>query len=307
MPYLNFGDITPAQIQIFLAAAETENFSQAAAALHITQPHVSHTVAALEALLGFPLFTRSGKKVRLTQAGRVLFENWRGLFSAVSQGINLAYQAHLQQNTGLVIADKSGLNKNMVLYPLIRAFKARQPSAQITIQQFSFAQGLEAVAQGKADIGFCLLSEIQQKAVGSVSWRVLSRKPFLAFVPPGSPVYDCPFLTPELLAPVPILLCDPAVDPHYNEDTLAIFQSRGLSPTVQAYAKDGLSLMLSRGISDAVIILSPFSEENGAEQLRPIPIQGSCSSLVLYWNNQSENSNIESFVRAAPACFQDKA
>lgn len=303
MPYVNFGDITPSQIQIFLAAAESENFSKAAQILNMTQPHVSHTVAQLEGLLGFPLFLRTGKKVHLTQAGRVLHQNWSGLFASVSQAIDLARQAHLQQNTGLVIADKFGLNKQLYLHPLLDLFKAAYGDIQISIEQSAFKQGVESVAAGNADLGFCLLSEISQIKPAGISWQVLTSQEFYAFVPPSSPLYSRDSVSPEDLAQVPIMLCNPSIDPHYNEDTLNIFRARGLTPVVHSYAKDGISLMLYRGLSDAVIILSPFIEETRARDLKRLKISHSSSSLVLYWNNSNKKENIARFISIAGRYF----
>ena len=58
-------------LRYFIAVAETENVSQAALKLHISQPGLSQQVRDLEEELGFPLFERSAKSVRLTDAGRV--------------------------------------------------------------------------------------------------------------------------------------------------------------------------------------------------------------------------------------------
>jgi DNA-binding transcriptional LysR family regulator len=56
----------------FLAAAEEENFTSAALAAYMTQSGISQHVAKLESHLGVPLFKRVGKRVALTDAGRML-------------------------------------------------------------------------------------------------------------------------------------------------------------------------------------------------------------------------------------------
>ncbi|MEJ2560656.1 MAG: LysR family transcriptional regulator [Anaerolineae bacterium] len=57
------------EMNVFLVAAETENFSEAARQLHMTQPAVSMQIQALEQRLGIPLFERSGRRIRLSEAG----------------------------------------------------------------------------------------------------------------------------------------------------------------------------------------------------------------------------------------------
>ena len=67
------------QLRVFLAAAEAGGFSPAARALYVSHSTVSRTVAALERELGTPLFVRSNRTQTLTEAGRVLADEARGL------------------------------------------------------------------------------------------------------------------------------------------------------------------------------------------------------------------------------------
>src|SRR5438876_12366732 len=60
------------QLQYFLATARHGSFSAAAEALHLAQPSLSEQVRRLEAELGVDLFTRVGRGLVLTEAGRSL-------------------------------------------------------------------------------------------------------------------------------------------------------------------------------------------------------------------------------------------
>ncbi len=64
--------LNPTELNVFVMAAETENFSEAARRLGITQPTVSMHIRSLEERLGLDLFERSGRNVVLTEAGRAL-------------------------------------------------------------------------------------------------------------------------------------------------------------------------------------------------------------------------------------------
>ncbi|MAK74254.1 MAG: LysR family transcriptional regulator, partial [Pseudomonadales bacterium] len=61
-----------ANLQAFLAVAETGSFSRAAEQLHLTQPAVSKRIAMLEQQLDARLFDRIGRHVSLTEAGMAL-------------------------------------------------------------------------------------------------------------------------------------------------------------------------------------------------------------------------------------------
>ena len=60
------------ELQVFVAAAETENFSAAARKLQLSQPAISFQIQSLEQQLKVQLFQRIGRRISLTEAGRDL-------------------------------------------------------------------------------------------------------------------------------------------------------------------------------------------------------------------------------------------
>lgn len=73
------------QLRYFVAAAELENLSLAAARLHVAQSAVSRQIRLLEDELGVLLLERVGRGVVITEAGRTLLERSRHLFEEVNQ------------------------------------------------------------------------------------------------------------------------------------------------------------------------------------------------------------------------------
>lgn len=62
------------QIQYFIVCVEKESFSNAAEILFTTQPNVSKAIKALEEEMGFQLFERHARGIRLTVDGKLLYE-----------------------------------------------------------------------------------------------------------------------------------------------------------------------------------------------------------------------------------------
>jgi DNA-binding transcriptional LysR family regulator len=77
-------------LRYFVAVAEEENVSRAAAKLHVSQPGVSHQIHDLEAEIGFLLFERSGKSLRLTVAGRIFFAEARDIIQRTADAVKKA-------------------------------------------------------------------------------------------------------------------------------------------------------------------------------------------------------------------------
>lgn len=65
------------RLRVLVAVAREGSVTAAAEALHYAQPSVSHHLARLEAEAGVPLVQRSGRGIRLTDAGRLLVERSR--------------------------------------------------------------------------------------------------------------------------------------------------------------------------------------------------------------------------------------
>ncbi|HAK9872580.1 TPA: LysR family transcriptional regulator, partial [Escherichia coli] len=76
-------------INYFLAVAEHGSFTRAASALHVSQPALSQQIRQLEESLGVPLFDRSGRTIRLTDAGEV----WRQYASRALQELGAGKRA----------------------------------------------------------------------------------------------------------------------------------------------------------------------------------------------------------------------
>lgn len=73
------------QLQVFERIARSQNFSQAARELHLTQPTVSMQMAQLQAVVGTPLFYPVGKKMHLTEAGEIVLATARSVLDGLEQ------------------------------------------------------------------------------------------------------------------------------------------------------------------------------------------------------------------------------
>src|SRR6201993_1049293 len=77
-------------LRYFVAVAEMENVSRAALKLHVSQPALSRQISDLEDELGFPLFLRSAKSVRLTEAGRAFLVEAKGVLQRAENAVKTA-------------------------------------------------------------------------------------------------------------------------------------------------------------------------------------------------------------------------
>lgn len=92
------------QLSYFIAVAEHCGFSRAAAALHVSQPALSQQIRQLEAMLEVQLFDRSGRRIRLTDAGEIWLEYARRALRELEEGRRALHDAEDLQHGKLRIA-----------------------------------------------------------------------------------------------------------------------------------------------------------------------------------------------------------
>jgi DNA-binding transcriptional LysR family regulator len=120
------------ELQIFIAAAEEENFSAAARKLHLSQPAISFQIQALEQRLNVQLFQRTGRRIALTEAGRDLLPMARELISLSSriEETMCAQQGIVKGQVHIGCGTSPG---KYILPHLIGAFRKRYPDVQFSV------------------------------------------------------------------------------------------------------------------------------------------------------------------------------
>lgn len=71
------------QLEYFVAICEELHFTRASEKLGMTQPTLSHQIKSLEDELGVPLFDRIGKKIAVTEAGKLLLSQCKVIFASL--------------------------------------------------------------------------------------------------------------------------------------------------------------------------------------------------------------------------------
>jgi DNA-binding transcriptional LysR family regulator len=129
------------ELQIFLAAAEEENFSAAARKLHLSQPAISFQIQGLEQRLNIQLFQRMGKRIALTEAGRDLLPMARDMVNLSSR---IEETMCLQQGVvkGHVLIGCSTSPGKYILPNLIGEFRKKYPQVLFSVEVLS-RQGVE--------------------------------------------------------------------------------------------------------------------------------------------------------------------
>ncbi|MDR5682496.1 MAG: LysR family transcriptional regulator [Armatimonadota bacterium] len=140
------------QLKIFHTVARAGSFSRAAEELRITQPSVSIQVRELERTLGVELFDQIGKRIFLTEAGRVLDE-----YAVRVLGLLQEAEAAIRDLRGLaggtLRVGASNTPGTYLLPPLLGELRRRVPDAEITLDIAGTRRVHERILRNELDVG----------------------------------------------------------------------------------------------------------------------------------------------------------
>ncbi|MFG1246551.1 LysR family transcriptional regulator [Xanthobacter flavus] len=141
------------QLRYFVGVARERNFTRAAQQLNIAQPPLSRQIQALEDELGVALLIRNSRPVRLTEAGRLFYEQALQVLGRVDQMRAATRRVGLNQNSVLSIGFVAS-----TLYgglpSLVRKLRHRAPDIEIQVLEMMSIQQIPALKEGRIDIGF---------------------------------------------------------------------------------------------------------------------------------------------------------
>ena len=142
------------QLHVFYEVAAARSFTAAAAALHLTQPAATWQVRRLEEIYGLQLLDRVGKRVSLTEEGKVLFD-FAGRMLRLAQETEEALADLRGLPLGTLRIDATYIFGDYYLPALLEALHHRHPGISFQIGIGNSSQVIENTLTQKNDIGIC--------------------------------------------------------------------------------------------------------------------------------------------------------
>jgi DNA-binding transcriptional LysR family regulator len=148
--------MTLQQLRYFLTAADRGSFSAAADALLLAQPSLSEQIRKLEAELGVALFTRAGRRLVLTEAGRMLRPHAERTLAAAEEAVESVKEVRTLTG-GTASFGTFGSAHHYLLGGLVQDFRRRHPDVRVRVVGQNSAEVADAVREGELEAGLVAL------------------------------------------------------------------------------------------------------------------------------------------------------
>ena len=141
------------RLRVFHAVARRESYSRAAEDLHISQPAVSKHVLDLEEELGAKLFHRLGRRIVLTEAGRLMTDYAQRIFLLADEARRALEELHGLER-GRLHLGASSTPGNYLLPKALAAFQAKYPRLEMSLNIMASHDVVDRVIRQDMDLGF---------------------------------------------------------------------------------------------------------------------------------------------------------
>lgn len=227
------------QLNVFLVAAETLNFTQAAQRLHMTQPSVSQHVQSLEQYFGTPLFRRVGRYVELSEAGMALVPLAEELVNR-SVLIEETMKSLEGEIHGHLLVGCSTTPGKYILPQLLAGFHRSFPRVRVSCHVASQKESLQMVCDGDVHVA---LTSLPQTVCRDVEFLKFTTDEIVLIAPTSHPWAERGAIEPEDL---------------YEADFILREEGSGTQTAVRQaltaidVAEERLSNLLTLGSSEAI-------------------------------------------------------
>jgi LysR family hydrogen peroxide-inducible transcriptional activator len=213
------------QLRYFVAVADTGNFSRAAERCHVSQPSLSQQILKLETHLRQRLFDRLGRKVLLTDAGRLLLARAVTILANVDDAERRLRSGDEVPGTRFSVGAIPTIAP-FLLPAVVERHLRRWPGVELDVEEDVTARIVQAVAAGELDLGLTALPIDDER----LRAEPLLTEPLLLALPPRHRLTRRARITPDHLREERFILLG---EMHcLGEQVLSFCRASGCQPRI---------------------------------------------------------------------------
>jgi DNA-binding transcriptional LysR family regulator len=214
-------------INYFLAVAEDLHFRKAAERLFISQPGLSRQIKQLEKELGFLLFERNNRKVKLTQAGVYLKQEFEMTLKNLDSVITHA-RLLTKGDEGYINFGYVGSAMQNVLPDLLVKMRSNYPNLHFGFKEMENPNQIKSLLLQEIDLGFVRLNKVPK----GLKIKSIFEDTFSLVLPKDHPIDSKNFKNLSQFKKEEFILFEQSYSPDYYEQVLQIFDDSGFVPTI---------------------------------------------------------------------------
>ncbi len=216
-------------LRYFLAVAEEQNFTRAAARIGIGQPPLSQQIRDLEDEIGYPLFHRRPHGATLTEAGQAFLGGARQVLALADGAKRAAQRAGGGQQGALRVGFTSSANFHPAVTEAFAVFHWKYPEASLMVEEGTSTRLAERLIRSELDAAFVRPSNV---ADANLQLLPLGEEPLIVALPAGHPLAAQARIPLIALRREPFLIFSRALGQTFLNLLLTACRREGFEPTL---------------------------------------------------------------------------
>ncbi|HEX8248072.1 MAG TPA: LysR family transcriptional regulator [Pyrinomonadaceae bacterium] len=214
------------QLRAFVAIAEAKTFTAGAKRVHVTQAAISMQIRQLEDEVGLPLFTRTPRRVLMTEAGDLLLERARKILREHDAAVEEIAEIAGAEYGRLRIGSASAMFTTNQLPKILQNLKTKFPNAVVSVASGTSAALVQKIMNGESDVAFVSLPVENS----NIQTELLFSDEIVAIANPKHPLAKQKVISAAALADEPLILGEQGGNTRRQIDDF--FLQVGVKPNV---------------------------------------------------------------------------
>jgi len=284
-------------LRYFVAVAEEQHFTRAAARLGIGQPPLSQQIQQLERELGAPLFKRLARGIQLTEVGEVFLIDARATLAAAARASDNARRAARGELGALQIGFTVSASFHPFVPRVILKFRETHPGVTLTLREGNSVALLESIRDNRLDLA---IVRPMAKQYDTLETEGLFDEPMLIVMSTSHRLSASPRLTLADIAQEDFVLYARQTGPGVFDAIVAACAQAGFSPHVTQEAPQLASTIHLVAAGLGISIVPAAMRSLHAEGVRYIPIDGIAPrvTLSLAYRRFESSPSVQQFLAA---------
>jgi len=265
-------------LRYFIAVAEEQNVTRAAARLHVSQPPLSRQIRDLEEELGVALFEHGAKSVRLTEMGKLFLNEARAVAQRAEDAVRTVRAAANGERGEIQVGYAPSLAVEL-LPRALKLFGESSPGVRVQLHDLSTQEMLRGLREGKLHVA--LLVQVPAKAMAEFAFEELQRQAVCVAMHPAHPLARARKFGLEEIARDRLIAFTRSGYPEYHEWIAELFTPLKAAPRIVEEHDSVTSLIASVETGRGVALVSQHLACLAGPRLNVRPLRPAPPPLVI--------------------------
>ena len=286
------------RLRMFIVVADCLNFTKASEKLYISQPTLSRYINELEETMQVELFERTTRRVILTKAGRLFYDESIQIIRRYDALVNRVARLGTGLSGTLRVGYLELFTQN-ILPIAIRNFHEKFPMVDMQLKETTLKESNKKVLDGELDVAFVVTHDMLEERPELEHRRIFTGQVEL-IVSNQHPLANYQMVSPVMLKDEKILMFDAGETPELQEQINSMCMKYGFLPNFVTgnFSPGAIFLMVQAGMGVSLLSSLITSVLLTDERFHTLTLEGiqAVTNLEMIWRKDSDNPCIFNFV-----------